>query len=104
MKPYRCGSCQYKATDLNAFIVHFRTYHPTDIVAILKPVQRGDRWKYSCFNYGVVVDYVGSILSFRVVMRLVSLGDRPESTPDVKRKKLVSLLGDDLNDTIPFEN
>ena len=25
----------------------------------------GDRWQYSCFNYGVVVDDVGSRLSFR---------------------------------------
>ena len=47
---------------------------------------------------------MGSKLSFRDDLSLVSLGDSPEFTPDAKRQKLVSPFNDYFNDTIPFEN
>ena len=47
----------------------------------LSLVHRSRGAKYSCFNYGVVVDEVGSKLSFRDDICLVSLDDSPEFTP-----------------------
>ena len=50
----------------------------------LSLVHRSRGAKYSWFNYGVVVDEVGSKLSFRDDISLVSLGDSPEFTPDAR--------------------
>ena len=47
---------------------------------------------------------MGSKLSFRDDISLVSLGDSFEFTPDAKGQKLVSPFNGYLNDTISFEN
>ena len=47
---------------------------------------------------------MGSKLSIRDAISLVSLGDSPEFTHVAKRQKLVSPFNDYLNDTIPFDN
>ena len=116
MKPYRCGSCEYKSSEVNLFIVHFNSTHPKDHMTILNHVLRSNRWKYSRLNYGVVIDDMKANLTFAEDMNLLSIDvdDSPSCTPDAKRRKVVSTplkescsamlsFDDQLDETIPFE-
>lgn len=56
MRTLKCGMCAFKAEQIQEFIPHYKENHPHQLSKILTPILIEDSWKYSCMNYGVVID------------------------------------------------